>query len=175
MAHMFPNARCRPGLVRNCARGAGTTEGLEACAASLDQPALLARDLLDVLEVLLDELVEIGAGQERVDLGGFLDVVLPLRGRLHLLHEINIERRLVWGDLAGEPHRPRLLILLDVETLLDAGRNVAPAFGRGDLGALRQPLRAENAKRPLRSTAPLPETFAGIVDVGVEVSAGELH
>src|SRR3954452_23867552 len=52
---------------------AGTTVEFEACATSLNQPALLARDLLDVIEVLLDELVELGAGQEGVDLGGFLD------------------------------------------------------------------------------------------------------
>ena len=84
-------------------------------------------------------------------------------------------RSLVRRDLAWEPHCPRLLILLDVEALLDAGRNVAPAFGRGDLGALRQPLRAEDAERALRTAAPLTKAFAGIVDMGIEVPAGELH
>src|SRR4051794_26858777 len=87
----FPSVLRRPGLVRN-RTGAGTTEGFEACATSLDQPALLARDLLDALEVLLDELVELVPGQERVDLGALLDVVLPLRRRLHLLHQVDIER-----------------------------------------------------------------------------------
>src|ERR1700740_3212337 len=50
-----------------------------------DQPALLGGDLLEVFEILLDEAVEVGAGQEGVDLRRLLDVVLPLRRRLHLL------------------------------------------------------------------------------------------
>src|ERR1700688_4984373 len=142
---------------------------------SLDQPALLGRHLLQMLEVLLDELVERIAGKECVDLRGFLDVVLPLRRRLNLLHEILIERDLIGADLAGQPYRARLLVLGDCEALLDAGRNVAPAFGRGDLRSLRQSLRAEGAERTLRAAAPLSEAFAGIVDMGADVPARQLH
>src|SRR5215831_4820898 len=43
---------------------------------SLDEPALLGGDPLDVLKVLLDEVVEFSAGQERIDLRRLLDVVL---------------------------------------------------------------------------------------------------
>src|SRR6185437_6595450 len=143
--------------------------------ALLDQPALLGRNLLHMLQIVLDEIVEVGAGQERVHLRGLLDIVLPFRRRLHLLHQVDIEGRLVGGDLAWQPYRAWLLILLDVEPLLDTGGNVAPAFGRGDLGPRRQSLRAEDAERPLRAAAPLSEALARIVHVGIDVAAGELH
>src|SRR6201997_5942552 len=91
---------------------------------SLDQPALLGGDLLDMLEVLFDEAVEICAGQEGVDLRGLLDIVLPLRRCLHLLHEVDIVGGLIRADLAGQPHRARLLILANIESLLDAGRDI---------------------------------------------------
>src|ERR1700682_6504103 len=106
-----------------------------------------------MFEILLDEFVERIAGEKRVDLRGFLDVVLPLRRRLNFLHEILIERGLIGTDLARQPYRAGLLVLGDGEALLDAGRNVAPAFGRGDLRSLRQSLRAEGAERTLRAAA----------------------
>src|SRR5579884_3542850 len=72
-----------------------------ACGAapSLDQPALFGRDLLHALEVLLDEGIESFAGQERAHLRGLLDVILPLRRGLHLLHQVDIVTRLIARDL----------------------------------------------------------------------------
>src|SRR5262249_18206687 len=71
-----------------------------ASVPSLDQPALLGCDLLEVFEVLPDEIVEVRACQERIDLRGLLDIVLPIRRRLHLLHEIDIEGGLIGTNLA---------------------------------------------------------------------------
>src|ERR1700748_837493 len=107
---------------------------------SLDEPTLLGGDLLDMLEVLFDEVVEICTGQEGVDLRGLLDIVLPLRRCLHFLHEVDIVGGLIRADLARQPYRARLLKLANIESLLDAGRDIAPAFGRGDFRTRRQPL-----------------------------------
>src|SRR5918999_5696637 len=49
--------------------------------ALLHQPALFARDLLYMFEVLLDEIVERSAGQEGINLRGLFDVILPFRRR----------------------------------------------------------------------------------------------
>src|SRR6266496_3591020 len=43
---------------------------------SLDQPALFARDLLHVVEVLFDKALERRTGQVRIDLRCLLDIVL---------------------------------------------------------------------------------------------------
>ena len=123
----------------------------------------------------LDELLEGIAGQEGVGLRGALDVLLPFGRLLHLLHEIDIERGLVGRDLARQPHRARLLELRDGEPLLDAGRDVGPALVGGDLRAVRQALRAERAERALRAALPLPDALAGIVDVRIDMAAGQLH
>src|SRR5712672_1983671 len=100
---------------RSCPNG---THNLQPdLSGSLDQPALLARDLLQVAEVFLDEGLEGWTGQERINLRRLLDVILPFRRRLHLLHQVDIEGCLIGVDLARQPHRPGLLILGNGQTL----------------------------------------------------------
>src|SRR5262249_9737078 len=82
---------------------------------------------------------------------------------------------LVRRDLARQPDRAPLLEFRDVQTGFDAGGNVIPAFRCGDVRALRQSLRAEGTQRALCATAPLPKAFVRIVDVRIDVPAGELH
>src|SRR5258708_7207197 len=61
------------------------------------------------------------------------------------------------------------------DTGLDAGRDVVPFLGRRHLGTVRQALRFEDADRPLRAALPLADALARIVDVAVDVAAGQLH
>src|SRR5262249_14672260 len=143
--------------------------------ASIDEPSLLGGDLPHVLDVLVHELVKVRSGQKSVGLRGALDVFLPLRRGLHLPHQLNVKGHLVRRDLAGEPDRARLLELRNVQARFDAGGNVVPALRCGDVPTFRQLLPAEGAQRALRAAAPLPKAFAGIVDMGVDVTAGELY
>ena len=118
---------------------------------------------------------EVLAGQEHLGLRALLDIVLPFRRRLHLLHQVDVERGLLGRDLERQPHRARLLEQRDVQPGLDAGRDVAPALGRRDLRSGRQALGVEDAERPLRAALPLADALARIVDVAVDMAAGELH
>ncbi len=43
------------------------------------------------------------------------------------------------------------------------------------LRSIRQTLRAEGAKRALGAALPLPDAFAGIVDVRIDMTAGQLY
>src|SRR6476646_9265631 len=99
----------------------------------LDQPALLFRNLVHALGVLAHVVGELLAGQEDLALRALLAIVLPLRRGLQLLHQVDIEGGLLRRDLEGQPDGARLLEQRDVQPGLDAGRDVAPAFGRGDL------------------------------------------
>ncbi len=73
-----------------------------------------------------------------------------------------------------QPDGARLLEQRDVEPLLLAGRDVVPALRRRHLRTVRQALRVEHAERPLSAALPLADTFARIVDVAVDMTAGEL-
>src|SRR5712664_1584893 len=140
-----------------------------------DEPTLISGNLVGALDVVLDEFAERLAGQERIGLRRPLDIFLPFRRSLNLLHQVDIERGLIRGDLSRQPHRARLLELRNVETGFDAGRDVVPILRCRHLRSVRQTLRAERAKRALGAAFPLPDAFAGIVDVGVDMAAGQLH
>src|SRR3979409_594419 len=105
------------------------------------QPALVRRDLVDALDILVHEFVERRAAQECVGLRGPLDIFLPLRRGLNLLHEVDIEGDLLGRDFAGQPDGARLLELHHVQSGFHAGRNVVPALRGGDLGADGKALR----------------------------------
>src|SRR3984893_13523583 len=92
----------------------------------LDQPTFLGGNLLGALDVILDELAERLAGQECIDLRRPLDIFLPFRRVLNLLHQVDIERGLLRGDLAWQPDRSRLFELRDIEAGFDAGRDIVP-------------------------------------------------
>src|SRR5947209_708220 len=146
-----------------------------ALVLSGNQPALLGRDLVGALDVLLDELLERVTGKERIGLRGLLDVFLPFRRVLDLLHQIHIESSLLRGDLPRQPNRARLLKLRDVEAAFNAGRNIMPVLALRDLRPVRKALRAEGAQRTLGAALPLPDAFARIVDMGIDMAAGQLH
>src|SRR6266851_4453759 len=140
-----------------------------------DQPTLVGGNLVGALDVLLDELVERLAGQESIGLRSPLDIFLPFRRVLNLLHQIDIKRGLLRGNLARQPDRARLLELRNVEAGFNAGRNIVPVLRCRHLRSVRKTLRAEGAKRALGAALPLPDAFAGIVDVGIDMAAGQLH
>src|ERR1700738_2835932 len=140
-----------------------------------DQPTLVGGNLVGALDVLLDELVERLAAKESIGLRSPLDVFLPFRRALNFLHQIDIKRGLLRGNLARQPDRAGLLELRNVEAGFNASRNVVPVLRLGNLRAVRKALRAEGAKRALGAALPLPNAFAGIVDVGIDVAAGQLH
>src|SRR3954453_20168946 len=146
-----------------------------ALVLSGNQPALLGGNLVGALDILLDEFVEGVTGKKRIGLRGLLDVFLPFRRALDLLHQIHIEGGLLRGDLSGQPDRARLLKLRNVEAGFDAGWNIMPVLGLRDLRSIGKPLRAEGAQRTLGAAFPLPDTFARIVDMGVDMAAGQLH
>src|SRR6185437_3138755 len=133
----------------------------------LDQPALLLGNLVHARAVLGHVVGEFLAGQEHLALRALLDIVLPLRRRLHLLHQVDIEGGLLRRDLERQPHGARLLEQRDVEPGLDTGRDVAPALGRRDLRAGGQALGVEHAEGPLGAAFPLADALARIVDVAV--------
>ena len=112
---------------------------------ALDRLAAPLRDLVVALDVLVDEFGEGLARQEGVDLRGSLDIFLPFRRGLHLLHQVDIERGLFIGDLARQPHRAGLFELRNVEATFDAGRDVVPVLRLRDLRAVRKALRVEGA------------------------------
>src|SRR5260370_23776364 len=142
-----------------------------ACFLVADQPALIGGDLVHALDVLGHELVELGAGQEHVGLRRLLDVVLPFRRRLHLLHEVDVKRSLLGCHLPRQPYHARLLELRDGKPRLDAGRDVVPILCRRHLGAVRQALWAEGADRALRAALPLADAFARSVHMAVDMTA----
>src|ERR1700730_7300803 len=150
-------------------------EGWSRTALVRDQPPLIGGDLVGALDVLLDELAQRLAGQERIGLRSPFDVLLPFRRALNLLHQIGIERGLLRSNLARQPDRPRLLELRNLEAGFDAGRNNLPVLRFRDLRSIRKTPRAEGAKRALGAALPLPDALAGIVDVGVDMAAGQLH
>src|SRR5689334_12979698 len=108
-----------------------------------NQPALIGRDLAGALDVFLDEPRKGVAGQEGVGLRTLLNVFFPFRRGLDLLHQLDIERGLVRGDLSRQPHRAGLLELRNIQPGFDAGRNVVPVLGCRDLRSVGQALRAE--------------------------------
>src|SRR3569833_154539 len=110
-----------------------------------NQPALVGRDLVGPLDVILDEAGKCLAGQEGAGLRGLLDVVLPFRRGLNLLHQLDIERGLLRGDLSRKPDRAWLLELRNVQARFDAGRNVMPVLGFRHLRSVGEALRAEGA------------------------------
>src|SRR5438034_455363 len=110
-----------------------------------DQPALVSGNLVGTFDVVLDELAERLAGQEGVGLRGPLDIFLPFRRGLHLLHQVDIEGGLISGHLSRQPDRARLLELRNVEAGFNTGRDVVPVLGRRDLGPVGQTLWAEGA------------------------------
>src|SRR5438445_1539486 len=140
-----------------------------------DKPALVGGNLVGTLDVLLDEFAEGLAGEERRDLRRTLDIFFPFRRALNLFHQIDIERGLLRGDLARQPNRSRLFELRNVETGFNAGRDIMPVLGFRNLGTIWKTLRAEGAKRTLGAAFPLPDAFAGIVHMGVDMAAGQLH
>src|ERR1700682_287980 len=140
-----------------------------------DQPTFIRGNFTSAFGILGDELAEGIAGKERIGLRGPLDVFLPFRRALNFLHQIDIKRRLIRRHLARQPDRAGLLELRDVEAGLNAGRNIVPVLGLRDLRTVGKSLRAEGAKRALGAALPLPNAFAGIVDVGVDMAAGQLH
>src|ERR1700710_1437297 len=140
-----------------------------------DQPIFVGGNLAGTLDVIPDELAERLAGQERIGLRSPFDIFLPVRRSLNLLHQIDIERGLIGSDLSWQPYRTRLLELRNVETGFDARRDVVPVLRCRHLRSVRQTLRAKRAQRALRAAFPLPDAFAGIVDVGVDMAAGQLH
>src|SRR6267378_3097609 len=93
-----------------------------------DQPIFIGGNLAGTLDVILDELAERLTGQERVGLRSPLDIFLPFRRILNLLHQVDVERGLVGGDLSRQPHRAWLLELRNVEPGFDAGRDVVPVL-----------------------------------------------
>src|SRR5436853_567994 len=97
------------------------------CASSASgEPALLGADLARALAVGLDELLELRAALEDARLLRALDVLLPFRRRLHLLHEVHVEGALLGLHAGGQPHGARLLVERDVEAGFLAGRDVVP-------------------------------------------------
>ena len=110
-----------------------------------DEPALVGSNLVGALDVVLDELAERLAGEERVGLRGPLDIFLPFRRCLHLLHQIDIEGGLICGHLSWQPDRAWLLELRNGKAGLNAGRDVVPVLRCRDLGTVGQTLRAEGA------------------------------
>src|SRR4051812_46320209 len=70
-----------------------------------NQPTLIGRDLVAAFDVFLDELGKGVAGQEGIGLRTLLDVFFPFRRGLDLLHQLDIKRGLVRGDLSRQPHR----------------------------------------------------------------------
>src|SRR3981189_2395207 len=73
-----------------------------------DQPTLIDGNLAGALDVFLDELAEGIAGQERIGLRRPLDIFLPFRSGLHLLHQVDIEGGLVGRDRSRQPDRAGL-------------------------------------------------------------------
>src|SRR6185295_18166092 len=135
-----------------------------------DQPALIDGNLAGAFDVFLDELAEGIADQECVGLRCPLDIFLPFRRGLHLLHQVDIEGSLVGGNLSRQPHCAGLLELRNGKAGFNAGRDVVPVLRCRDLGPVRQTLRAERAQRALGAALPLSDAFAGIVDVGVDMA-----
>src|SRR5260370_9627081 len=74
-----------------------------------DEPTLVGGNLVGALDVLLDEFAKRFAGEEGIGLRRPLNVFLPFRRVLNLLHQIDIERGLLRADLSRQPHRARLL------------------------------------------------------------------
>src|SRR5258705_5471519 len=72
-----------------------------------DQPTLVGGNLVGAFDVVLDELAERLAGQEGVGLRRPLDIFLPFRRGLHLLHQIDIEGGLIGGHPSLQPERTR--------------------------------------------------------------------
>src|ERR1700736_3297003 len=140
-----------------------------------DQPTFIGGNLAGAVDVLLDELAECVAGQEGIDLRRPLDIFLPFRGALNFLHQVDIVRGLLRGDLARQPDRARLLELRNVETGFDAGRDIVPVLRLRNLRSVRKTLRGEGAKRALGAALPMPNAFAGVVDVRVDMAAGQLR
>src|SRR6202165_3177048 len=93
-----------------------------------DQPALVDGNFVGALDVLLDELAERLAGQEGIDLRSPLDIFLPFRRALNLLHQIDIKRDLIRGHFSRQPHRAGLLELRNIKAGFNAGRDVVPAL-----------------------------------------------
>src|SRR3954466_3227436 len=145
------------------------------CASAAREPALFRADLAGALDVGRHELLEVGAGDEHARLLRALQVLLPLRRGLHLLHEVHVEVTLLGFHARGKPRGARLLVERDVEARLGARGNVVPSLRRADLRALGEALRVEEAERPLRAGLPLAQALAGVVGVGSHVAARELH
>src|SRR5216683_939178 len=79
------------------------------------------------------------------------------------------------GDLARQPDRAGLLELRNVEAGFNASRDIVPVLRCRHLRSIRKTLRAEGAKRTLGAALPLPDALTGIVDVRVDMAAGQLH
>src|SRR5882724_7883211 len=56
-----------------------------------DQPVFFGGNLAGALDVILDEFSERLTGEKRICLRGPLDIVLPFRRRLNLLHQVDVE------------------------------------------------------------------------------------
>src|SRR5438445_6091079 len=110
-----------------------------------DQPTLIGGNLVGARDVVLDEFAEGFAGQESVGLRSPLDIFLPFRRALHLLHQVDIEGGLIRGHLSRQPDRAGLLELRNVEAGFDAGRDIVPVLRCRNLGSIGQTLRAEGA------------------------------
>src|SRR3954452_13831023 len=91
-----------------------------------DQPTLIGGNLAGAFDVVLDELDEGVTGQEGVGLRRPLDIFLPLRRGLHLLHQIDVEGGLIGGHFARQPDRAGLLELRNRKAGFNAGRDVVP-------------------------------------------------
>ncbi|CAI8727692.1 hypothetical protein EMIT0P44_130071 [Pseudomonas sp. IT-P44] len=102
------------------------------------------------------------------------DVGLELRGFGDFAHQLDIERPLLGGDFAGHEHGAREAVLIDAQALLVTGRHVGPGFVAGDFLGVAHAFFTEHAQRLDLITAPLADAFAGVVDVGGDVFAGQL-
>src|SRR4029453_17482590 len=101
-----------------------------------DQPAFIGGNLAGAVDVVLDELAEGITGQEGVGLRCPLDIFLPFRRGLHLLHQIDIEGGLIGGHLSRQPDRAGLLELRNAEAGFNAGRDVVPVLRCRDFGSV---------------------------------------
>src|SRR3954471_4001592 len=96
-----------------------------------DETCLSHQALVERL-VALKELEHVRARQENRLQRLFLHVVFEL-GRLRdALEEVDVERRLLGRDFAGQEHRAQHLVL-HIESFFLAGRDVVPRLGFGDL------------------------------------------
>src|SRR5918995_6388148 len=144
-------------------------------SSSVHEPPFLFVDFAGALLVVFKEGLQLRAREVAPRLRGPGEIILPLGSLGDLLQHARPEVDSRLGRARRQGHRARHLVGFDAGALLLAGRDVAPALGRGHLRALRHPLLREDAQRLHLSGLPMADALARIVRVGLDVSAGELH